>query len=181
MILSVSSVHASSARHTEQNPSADRTRTINRLRQHLVAVCPALERVATLTSDRGWVVLLSRYQRPKAIRNSGVSRLTKILADAGVRNAASIADAAVTAAKAQTMRLPGEDVAASLVAELAQGVIALDDRIKATDADIEGRFRRHHLAEVITSLPGIGFRLGAEFLAAVGDPARIGSADQLAA
>lgn len=49
-------------------------------------------------------------------------------------------------------------------------MIALDDRIKATDADIEGRFRRHHLADVITSLPGIGFRLGAEFLAAVGDP-----------
>ncbi|HZC89960.1 MAG TPA: transposase, partial [Mycobacterium sp.] len=56
-----------------------------------------------------------------------------------------------------------------------------DDRIKQTDADIEGRFRRHPLAEVITSMPGIGFRLGAEFLAAVGDPTRIGSADQLAA
>ncbi|MCB0942223.1 MAG: IS110 family transposase, partial [Mycobacterium sp.] len=46
---------------------------------------------------------------------------------------------------------------------------------------IEDRFRRHPLAEVITSLPGMGFRLGAEFLAAVGDPALIGSADQLAA
>lgn len=160
---------------------ADRTRTINRLRQQLVAVCPALERAAALTSDRGWAILLTRYQRPKAIRNSGVSRLTKILTDGGVRNAASIANAAVTAAKAQTVRLPGEDVAAGLVAELAQGVIALDDRIKATDADIEGRFRRHRLAEVITSMPGIGFRLGAEFLAVVGDPTLLGSADQLAA
>jgi transposase len=160
---------------------ADRTRTINRLRQQLVAVCPALERAAEVTQDRGWVVFLSRYQRPKAIRQSGVSRLTKILADAGVRNAASIAKAAVTAAKAQTVRLPGEEVAAGLVAELAREVITLDDRIKTTDADIEGRFRRHRLAEVITSLPGIGFRLGAEFLAAVGDPTRIGSADQLAA
>lgn len=100
---------------------ADRTRTINRLRQQLVAVCPALERVAALTADRGWVVLLSRYQRPKTIRNSGVSRLTKILTDAGVRNAASITEAAVTAAKTQTVRLPGEDVAAGLLAELAQG------------------------------------------------------------
>jgi transposase len=160
---------------------ADRTRTINRLRQQLIAVCPALERVAELSSDRGWAVLLSRYQRPKAIRHSGISRLTKVLADAGVRNASTIAAAAVSAAKAQTVKLPGEEVAATLVAELAQGVIALDDRIKTTDADIEGRFRRHPLAEVITSMPGIGFRLGAEFLAAVGDPALIGSADQLAA
>lgn len=113
---------------------ADRTRTINRLRHQLIAVCPALERVAQLTQDRGWVVLLTRYQRPKAIRHSGVSRLTKMLGDAGVRNAATIAAAAVTAAKSQTVRLPG-----------------------------------------------MGFRLGAEFLAAVGDPTLIGSADQLAA
>jgi len=160
---------------------ADRTRTINRLRQQLVAVCPALERVAKLAQDRGWVVLLSRYQRPKAIRQSGLSRITKTLTEAGVRNASTIAEAAVTAVKTQTVRLPGEEVAAALVAELAQGVISLDDRIKATDADIEGRFRRHRLAEVITSIPGIGFRLGAEFLAAVGDPTLIGSADQLAA
>lgn len=160
---------------------ADRTRTINRLRHQLVAVCPALERAAQLSSDRGWVVLLTRYQRPKAIRQSGVSRLTRILADAGVRNAPTIAAAAVAAAKTQTVRLPGEQVAAGLVAQLAKEVIALDDRIMTTDADIEDRFRRHPLAEVITSMPGIGFRLGAEFLAAVGDPALIGSADQLAA
>ena len=160
---------------------ADRTRTINRLRQQLIAVCPALERAAQLTSDRGWVVLLARYQRPKAIRQSGVSRLTKILTDAGVRNAAAIAATAVAAAKTQPVRLPGEEVAAGLVADLAQGVMTLDDRIKTTDADIEDRFRRHPLAEVITSMPGMGFRLGAEFLAAVGDPALIGSADQLAA
>ncbi|MEN4448867.1 IS110 family transposase [Mycobacterium sp. SM3041] len=160
---------------------ADRTRTINRLRQQLMAVCPALERVAQPSQDRGWVVLLSRYQRPKAIRQSGLSRITKTLADAGVRNASTIAQAAVAAAKTQTVRLPGEEVAAALVAELAQGVISLDDRITATDADIEGRFRRHPLAEVITSIPGIGFRLGAEFLAAVGDPTLIGSADHLAA
>ncbi|ORA29293.1 IS110 family transposase [Mycobacterium aquaticum] len=160
---------------------ADRTRTINRLRQQLLAVCPALERVAELTQDRGWAVLLAHYQRPKAIRRTGVSRLTKALTTAGVRNAATIAAAAVTAAKAQTVGLPGEDVGAALVAELAQEVMNLDDRIKTTDADIEERFRRHPLAEVITSLPGIGFRLGAEFLAVIGDPALLESPDHLAA
>ncbi len=91
-------------------------------------------------------MLLARYQRPKAIRQSGITRLTRILADAGVRNAHTIAQAAVSAAKSQTVRLPGEQVAAGLVAELAQGVISLDERIKQTDADIEERFRRHPLA-----------------------------------
>jgi transposase len=59
-------------------------------------------------------------------------------------------------------------------------VTALDERIKQIDADIENRSRRHPLAEVITSLPGMGFRLGAEFLAAVGDPVLINSPDQFA-
>lgn len=96
---------------------ADRTHTINRLCQQLVAICPALERVAQLTQDRGWVVLLARYQRPKAIRQSGVSRLTRILTEARVRDAATIAAAAVAAATTQIVRLPGEEVAAGLVAQ----------------------------------------------------------------
>ena len=44
----------------------DRTRTLNRLRQHLTAVCPALERVAEPASQGGWLVLLARSQRPSA-------------------------------------------------------------------------------------------------------------------
>jgi transposase len=38
---------------------ADRTRTINRLRQQLTALCPALERAACLAGQRGWLVLSS--------------------------------------------------------------------------------------------------------------------------
>jgi hypothetical protein len=43
---------------------ADRTRTINRLRQQLTGLCPALERAACLAGQRGWLVLLARWQRP---------------------------------------------------------------------------------------------------------------------
>jgi len=87
----------------------------------------------------------------------------------------------VTAAAAQTSRLPGEKVAAGLVKGLAEEVIDLDGRIGQLDRDIAARFHRHRLAEVICSLPGMGFRLGAEFLAAVGDLAWFASADHLAA
>ncbi|BBY22227.1 hypothetical protein MSTO_24320 [Mycobacterium stomatepiae] len=76
------------------NLVADRTRTINRLRQQLVVVCPALERVAQLSQDRGRVVLLPRYQRPEAIRHSDFGLVTRVLTDAGVRNAAAVAAAA---------------------------------------------------------------------------------------
>jgi transposase len=160
---------------------ADRTRTFNRLRQQLTAICPALERAADLAGQRGWVMLLAHYQRPRPIRRAGVSRLTRLLSEYGVRNAAAIAEAAVAAAKTQTVRLPGEEVAAELAAALAREVMDLDARIKQTDAAIEDRFRRHRLAEVILSMPGFGFRLGAELLAAIGDVGLVEDADRLAA
>ena len=85
------------------------------------------------------------------------------------------------AATTQTVCLPGEEVTAWQAADLARKVTARDDRIKTADADIADRLCRHPLTEVITCMPGMGFRLGAEFLAAVGDPALIGPADRVAA
>ncbi|MFI6173898.1 IS110 family transposase [Nocardia sp. NPDC051052] len=161
----------------------DRTRAINRLRQLLTAICPALERAADITGHRGWVLLLSRYQRPKALRRAGISRLTTLLTGLGLRErtAARIAEAAVAAAKSQATRLPGEEITAGLVAGLSKEVMRLDGQITDLDTAIEDRFRRHHLAAVITSLPGMGFRLGAEFLAATGDLSAFSSAGHLAA
>jgi transposase len=165
------------------DPVADRTRTRNRLRQHLTAVCPALERVAKPASQRGWLVLLARYQPPKAIGRAGAARLAGVPTAAGVRAevAHAIAEAAVAAVRTQTVRLPGEDVAAQLVAALAEEVLDLDARIGTADAAIKQRFRRHPLAGVISSMPGFGFRFGAELLAAVGDLDQVDSADRLAA
>jgi transposase len=83
-----------------QDLVADRTRTVNRLRDQLLTICPALERALEITN---------------------------------------------------------------------KGPL------------IEGRFRHHELAEVITSMPGIGVVLGAEFLAATGGSmSAFASADHLA-
>jgi transposase len=98
-----------------------------------------------------------------------------------VRGAAKLAAGAVASANAQAIRLPGEQLAAHLVADLAEGVLALDEQIRQVDELIEGRFRRHPAAEVICSLPGMGVLLGAEFLAATaGDMAAFGTPDRLA-
>jgi transposase len=161
----------------------DRTRTLNRLRQHLTAVCPALERVAEPASQGGWLVLLARYQRPAAIRRAGVRRLSGLLAAQGVRagTAQHLAEAAVAAAKTQSLRLAGEEVAAELVAALAQQATDLGLRIATLDRQIATRFGRHRLAKVIWSMPGFGFRLGAELLVAIGDLDQVDAADRLAA
>lgn len=67
------------------------------------------------------------------------------------------------------------------MARLAEGVIALDEQLQEVDALIEERFRRHPSTTVITSLPGVGTLLGAEFLAATGgDMTAFESSDRLA-
>ncbi len=68
-----------------------------------------------------------------------------------------------------------------MVAKLAREVMALAEEIAETDKLIEGRFRAHRHAEVITSMPGIGPLLGAEFIALTGgDMSAFGTPDRLA-
>lgn len=163
-----------------QDLRADRTRAVNRLHDRLLAVCPALERVLDL-GNRGALVLLTGFQTPAALRALGVAGLEAWLRSRNVRGAAKLAAAAVDAANAQAIRLPGEQLAARLVADLAEGVLALDGQIKDVDELVEGRFRRHPAAAVICSLPGMGVLLGAEFLATTaGDLAAFGTPDRLA-
>ncbi|MFS7873533.1 IS110 family transposase [Streptomyces asiaticus] len=158
----------------------DRTRQINRLRAQLLEIFPALERALTLT-NQGPVMLLTGYQTPAAIRRTGAKRIETWLKNRKVRGAAELARAAVEAAQAQHTALPGEKVAATLAARLAKGVIVLNEEIAEVDALIEARFHQHQHAEVINSLPGMGPRLGAEFIAATGgDLAPFGTADRLA-
>jgi transposase len=158
----------------------DRTRQINRLRAQLLEIFPALERGLTLT-NKGPLVLLTGYQTSAAIRRAGVARLESWLRKQGVRDAAALAQTAVEAARTQSIVLPGERLAAQMVTRPPKGVIALDNEIAELDELIEARFRQHRHAEIITSLPGIGPRLGGEFLAATGaDMTAFTSADQLA-
>ncbi|PJE93879.1 IS110 family transposase [Streptomyces carminius] len=161
--------------------SDDRTRTINRLRSHLTEIFPGLERELDL-GNVGPLVLLTGYQTPAAIRRAGRRRLATWLRNRKVRSADELAAKAVQAAERQHTSVPGEDMTAHVVHSLAREVIALNEKIAETDKLIEGRFRRHRNAEVITSMPGIGVLLGAEFLAATGgDMAAFASADRLAA
>ncbi|WP_435592810.1 IS110 family transposase [Nocardia sp. bgisy118] len=160
---------------------ADRTRVINRLRGLLTGIFPALERAFDNLTLAGPLMPLSGYQTPAALRRIGAARLESWLRTRKIRNPGKIAAAAVEAAHRQHSVLPGEQLTATMVAALAEEVMALNERIKDIDKLIEGRFHRHELAEVIISLPGIGTLLGAEFLAAAGgDMGFFGTPDRLA-
>ncbi|UGT67831.1 IS110 family transposase [Nocardia gipuzkoensis] len=160
--------------------AGDRTRLVNRLHQQLLSLSPALERVLDLT-NQGPLVLLTGYQIPETLRQAGVGEVEAWLRSQKVKGAAALAMKAVTAASSQHTTLPGQRLAAELIAEMAKGVIALDEQLKHVGKLIEGRFHRHRSAEVLLSMPGIGPVLGAEFLAATGgDMNAFASCDHMA-
>jgi transposase len=51
---------------------------------------------------------------------------------------------------------PGQDVTASIVADLAVQLLTIGARISELDARIASTFRAHPQAEIIESLPGVG-------------------------
>ncbi|MER7673178.1 IS110 family transposase [Kitasatospora sp. NPDC096128] len=159
---------------------ADRVRMINRLRDVLTGIFPALERAFDYSAHKGALVLLTGYQTPAALRRRGRARLTAWLSNRSVRSADAVAATALEAAEAQRTTLPGEDVAAAIVADLAAQILALDDRLKRIDKQIRDTFHAHPQAEIIESLPGIGPILGAELVVAAGDLSAYADAGHLA-
>ncbi len=159
---------------------ADRTRAVTRLRDTLLALFPALERALNL-STRGPLELVARYQTAGAVRRAGRRRVAAYLKKRGVAKADALAEKAIAAAGSQGAELPAQDVAASIVAELAGEVLTLKSRVDALDQELARRFYERPEAPMLGSFPGMGPILGAEFLVAVGDVSAFGSADRLAA
>lgn len=160
---------------------ADRVRTINRLRDVMTSVFPSLEREFDYSSCKGALVLLTGYASPEQLRRVGEARLTGWLRRRRVRNYATVAARALTAARAQPVTLPGQDIAAAIIAELATTTLAIDQRLTDLDAQIAATFDQHPQAEIIQSMPGFGPILGASLLVAAGDLTAFPSAGHLAA
>jgi transposase len=158
----------------------DQTRTITRLREALLSLFPALERALDLNS-KGPLTLLTHYQTPAQLRRAGHKRIAAYLRNRGVKGSSSLAQKALTAAKAQSVTLPAQELASRIVAELAGEILALKESIESIDKELQKRFFARPEARILASLPGMGPILGAEFLVAVGDISAFSSADKLAA
>jgi transposase len=160
---------------------ADRVRMINRLRDLMTSVFPSLERAFDYSSHKGALVLLTGYASPDRIRRIGQTRLTAWLRTRKVRGFTDVAARAIAAAKAQLTVLPGQDLTADIITELANNILTLDERLKKLDAQIDEMFAQHPQAAIIQSMPGFGPFLGASLLVGAGDLRAFPSAGHLAA
>jgi transposase len=112
---------------------------------------------------------------------AGHKRVAAYLRNRGVKGSNKVAHKALVAANSQSVSLPAQELASRIVAELAKDVLGLKERIESIDEEIGQRFFARPEAQILTSLPGMGPILGAEFLVAVGDIRTFESADRLAA
>jgi Integrase core domain len=84
---------------------------------------------------------------------AGQARLASWLRQRRVRGYADIGARALTAAQAQRITLPGQDIAAGIISEIARSLLGLDQRVTELDAQIAAMFAQHPQAEIIQSMP----------------------------
>jgi transposase len=161
----------------------DQTRRASRIRDLLASVHPGLERAVDVTTKTGlW--LLTRFVTPGEIRTAGrrgVLAHLRRLDHVKDSHLTALTEAAITAARAQQVAVPGEATAADIVRSIAQEMLAARDQIADIDTRIHSVLDRHPDAALIRSLPGMGATLTAEFLAITGGIGRFPSGDHLAA
>jgi transposase len=163
--------------------AGDWVRGVNRLRDMLAGIFPALESALDY-STRGPLILLTAFQTPAHLRAAGHEGIAQHLADHGLRTTivTKVSGRAVKAAAEQTVVLPAEAATAPLIARLSRQLLDLDREMKDLTKQITRTFREHPQAEIIESLPGLGPILGAEFLVATsGDLNVFGTPSKLAA
>ena len=157
----------------DEDLAAEATRLSNRIRGLLTQIHPALERVVgpRLTTKQGLAVI-EQLGGPQAMAAASKSKLLRVISKAYPRGTQEFADAITTARTAAA-----EQVLPQLAASLRQ---TLDQR-HALAAQIEQVVDAHPLAEVLTSMPGVGVRTAARILLDVGDASQFPTAGHLAA
>lgn len=163
---------------------ADWVRGINRLRELLASIFPALERAFDY-STRSALILLTGFQTPAQIREAGAAGVSAHLREHGAwaKGVNAMADTAAACAAAQTVAVAGEATIAHLIARMARQLLDLDREIKDLSGRLTARFEQHPAAAPITSVDGFGPMLGAQLLADTGGDLRaaFGNPGRLAA
>lgn len=162
--------------------AAQSTRLTNRLRDALLHVHPALERLLGPRMDRGGVLdLLAAAPTPEALRQLGEDGITAAMRPRSPRLAKTLPRQILAALDAQTVVIPGTTAFGRVIVGVATQLREVRTERDTLAAELEARLEAHPLAEVLTSMPGLGFRTALKILTIVGDGAAFPTAGHLAA
>jgi transposase len=162
--------------------AAEVTRLSNRIRGLLTGIHPALERVlGPKMKHRAVLEILSRCGGPAGIRQAGRRKLTSITTKHAPRMGAKLVADILAALDEQTVTVPGTTAAERVLPRLAGSLKSVLQQRTSIASDVEKILDAHPLAEVLTSMPGIGVRTAARILLEIGDASAFTSSAHLAA
>ncbi len=162
--------------------AAEATRLGNRLRDALLHVHPALERLLGGHLNRvGVLAVLAAAPTPAALRELGAGGIAELMQPRSPRLATTLPARIMTALDEQTVVVPGTTEFGRVIAGVAAQLAAVHAERAALGKDLEARLEAHPLGEVLTSMPGVGVRTAIIWLTIVGDGAAFPTAGHLAA
>jgi len=163
--------------------AAEVTRLTNRLHDALTHVHPALERLIGRHLNRAGVLdLLVAAPTPAQLQRLSWDDIAALLRPRSRRLAAGeLPGQILTALTEQTVTVPGTDAFGRVIAGLARQLRQVRDERDSIVEQLEQRLDAHPLAEVLTSMPGIGVRTAINILVHVGDGSAFPTAAHLAA
>ncbi len=162
--------------------AAEATRLSNRLRDALLHVHPALERLLGKHFDRaGVLAVLAAAPTPAALRELGADGIAEVMQPRSPRLAKTLPAKIIAALDEQSVVVPGTVEFGRVIAGVATQLAAVHTERAALGKDLEARLEAHPLAEVLTSMPGVGVRTAITWLTIVGDGSAFPTGGHLAA
>ena len=158
------------------------TAATNRIRNLLLSIHPALERaLGTDLAHPAVLGLLARYGGPTGLKAAGKKRIDTVLAKKTPRMHAALTERIWTALGEQSVVVAGTGAAETVLPKQAEALAGLLDQRKEIAVEVEKVLDDHPLAQVLTSMPGVGVRTAARILVEIGDASSFPSAGHLAA
>jgi transposase len=158
------------------------TRLTNRLHNALLHVHPALERLlGRYFRSRGVLELLAVAGSPAQLRELGEEGLRRVLAPRSRRLALTLPRQILASLAEQTVTIPATAQYGRVIAGVAGQLLAVLDQRVEVGAELDALLEHHPIAEVLTSMPGVGTRTAVALLLTLGDGSTFRTAGHLAA
>ena len=146
------------------------TRLMNRLHDALSHVHPSLERLLGKHFHcPGVLRLLAATGTPAAIGQLGDAGIATLMADGSPRLARTLPARIITALADQSVTIPATAQYGRVIRGLAAQLLTVLAQRKTLRGELEELLAVHPLAEILTSMPGVGPRTAIELLRTVGD------------
>jgi transposase len=162
--------------------AGETTRLSNRLRDALLHVHPALERLlGKHLVSAGVIDLLAAASTPTAIAALGADGIATVMAPRSPRLATKLPTKIIAALEEQTVIIPGTAEFGLIIAGVATQLRDVRAERTRLATELTTRLEAHPLSEVLTSMPGVGLRTAITLLTIVGDCSAFPTAGHLAA